>query len=270
MRRVHRLGSGRVALLEMRAAGDGTGREPDGGVEVAVRADGPLSAAERREVRAAVARMFRLDEDLSEFYALCSARGGRWARVTRGLGRLLRSPTLFEDVVKTILTTNVQWGGTKRMAAELVRAYGAPYPDDPDRKAFPVAEAIAADSPDAFADAVNLGYRAPYVHELSARVASGALDLESLAEADLPTADLKRELLSIRGVGPYAAATLLMLAGRYDELAVDSVFREFVSERYFAGKRPGEAEARALYDSWGRWKYLAYWFDLWAGPEERL
>lgn len=271
VRRVHRLEGGTVVLLEMRASPETDGGGESGpGVEVTVRAPEALGPTERKEIRAAVTRMFRLDEELSEFYALCEERGGRWERVPRGLGRLLRSPTLFEDVVKTILTTNVQWGGTKRMARELVRAYGDPYPEDPDRRAFPAPEAIAADSPEAFGAAVGLGYRAPYVHEVAARVASGELDLEGLAESDLPTTELKRELLAIKGVGPYAAATLLMLVGRYDELAVDSVFREFVSERYFGGERPGDAEARAVYEPWGRWKYLAYWFDLWAGLEESL
>ena len=127
-----------------------------------------------------------------------------------------------------------------------------------------------APNPGDFGETVNLGYRAPYVHELATRVSSGALELEALAEADLPTPELEKELLTIKGVGPYAAATLLMLVGRYDELAVDSVFREFVSERYFGGDRPTDAEARAVYEPWGRWRYLAYWFDLWAGLDERL
>ena len=59
--------------------------------------------------------MLRLDEDFAEFHALCKSRGGVWQNINRGVGRLLRSPTVFEDLVKVICTTNVQWGGTKRM-----------------------------------------------------------------------------------------------------------------------------------------------------------
>jgi 3-methyladenine DNA glycosylase/8-oxoguanine DNA glycosylase len=101
-------------------------------------------------------------------------------------------------------------------------------------------------------------------------VASGELDVEALPNANLPTPELRKRLLAIKGVGPYAAATLLMLLGRYDELAVDTVFRLFVSKRYFNGQRPSDAEARAVYDDWGRWKYLAYWFDIWEGLDEVL
>jgi 3-methyladenine DNA glycosylase/8-oxoguanine DNA glycosylase len=265
MERVHRLPSGRVVRLTLRSAD--TSRPS---FTATVHHDGDLSANERQNIRGAVTHMFRLDEDLSDFYALCAERGGRWSAVTEGRGRLLRSPTVFEDVVKTICTTNIQWSGTKRMVRELVDAFGAPYPGDATHRAFPFPEALAATSRDAFTEAVNLGYRAPYVHELAQRVARGDLDLEALSGADQSTAELKRTLLSIKGVGHYAAATLLMLLGRYDELAVDSVFRQFVSARYFDGETPSDADAKAVYDDWGQWKYLAYWFDLWEGSDESV
>jgi hypothetical protein len=70
-------------------------------------------------------------------------------------------------------------------------------------------------------------------------------------------------------VGPYAAATMLMLLGRYDHLAIDSVYRAFVAKRYFAGRRPSDREAEAIYAGWGSWKYLGYWFDLWQGQDEQ-
>jgi 3-methyladenine DNA glycosylase/8-oxoguanine DNA glycosylase len=223
--------------------------------------------AERTEVKATVRMMFRLDEDLSVFYALCRQRGGFWARYSPGKGRLLRSPTLFEDIVKTICTTNIQWGGTKRMVENLVNGFGAAYPGDPEVYAFPTPEAIAATDAAEFAEAARLGYRAPYVYELAGQVTAGEIDLEELRDPALPTLELKKKLLAIKGIGNYAAATLLMILGRYDELPVDTVFRQFVSEKYFGGERPPDADAMAIYAGWGEWKYLAYWFDLWAGVE---
>jgi 3-methyladenine DNA glycosylase/8-oxoguanine DNA glycosylase len=52
------------------------------------------------ELRATVAHMFRLDEDLSGFYEVCV--GDELAWCIEGAGRMLRAPTVFEDVVKTI------------------------------------------------------------------------------------------------------------------------------------------------------------------------
>ena len=47
-----------------------------------------------------VAHMFRLDEDLSAFYELVREDELAWCAL--GAGRMLRAPTVFEDVVKTI------------------------------------------------------------------------------------------------------------------------------------------------------------------------
>ncbi len=279
LRRTERLGPGRVVYLSV--TGDGSVHRPR--VRIEVTHEGDLQASERVAVRRAVRRMFRLDEDLAPFHALCRTAGSRWEPASRGLGRLLRSPTLFEDAVKTICTTNVQWGGTKAMVRRLVENLGEPGPlarstvetemrisiPGQDPNAFPTPEAIAAASGNTLV-AARLGYRAPFIRELAERVASGELDLEELRRPELATEDVKRRFLAIKGVGAYAAATLLMLVGRYDHLAVDSVYRAFVTERYFGGERPQDREAERVYDAWGEWKYLGFWYDLWQGPEEDL
>ena len=48
-----------------------------------------------------VAHMFRLDEDLSAFYSMVR-EDAELAWCAQGAGRMLRAPTVFEDVVKTI------------------------------------------------------------------------------------------------------------------------------------------------------------------------
>ena len=265
LQRVERLGTGKVVFLLI--SGSATIDRPRIDIQVSVDS-ADLTREEQDEITGAVGHMFRLDEDLTEFYAFCQQRGGAWTRITSGLGRLLRSPSMFEDVVKTICTTNIQWGGTVRMVQGLVSAHGACYPGDADIRAFPTPQVIAALAPDAFAGTVRLGYRADYIHTLAVRVASGELKLEAWQDAATPTPDLKKALLDIKGVGNYAAATLLMLLGRYDELAVDTAFRRFVSRKYFDGQPPSDDEARAVYEDWGRWKYLAYWFDIWQGFDE--
>jgi len=259
VQRVERLSGDKVVLLHI--AGTSSIKRPEISVEVSHA--GRLSLKERREITSVVRRMFRADEDLSEFYALCRKRGKRWVKLTAGLGRLLRSPTVFEDTVKTICTTNIQWGGTKGIIRRLVNAYGDPYPGDASLRAFPTPQAIASAPFKTFAQTVRAGYRSEYIHTLAKRITSGELDLETLRESDSSTLELKKKLLAIKGVGNYAAATLLMLLGRYDELGVDTVFREFVSEKYFDGQHPSDKKAQAIYEDWGKWKYLAYWFDIW-------
>jgi 3-methyladenine DNA glycosylase/8-oxoguanine DNA glycosylase len=62
---------------------------------------GAAAARIRDALAATVAHMFRLDEDLSGFYAVVST-DDELAWCTTGAGRMLRAPTVFEDVVKTI------------------------------------------------------------------------------------------------------------------------------------------------------------------------
>lgn len=254
------LGSGKVVRL--RIYGGGSPLQPQ--IEIDADSPDPLTPAEQEEIRATVAHMFRLDEDFSPFYTLCEQRGEPWSKLSSGLGRLLRSPTVFEDVVKTICTTNIQWGGTRGMVKRLVEVYGEPCPVEPALHAFPTPQALAASPFEQFAVAVRMGYRAEYVHSLALQVSYGELDLEALKSSTLPTPELRKVLLGLRGVGPYAAATLLMLLGRYDEVGIDTYYRILTAKKYFNGEYPGDRQASHVYDSWGAWKYLAYWFDAWS------
>jgi 3-methyladenine DNA glycosylase/8-oxoguanine DNA glycosylase len=61
---------------------------------------GATGARTRETLAVTVAHMFRLDEDLSGFYAVVST-DGELSWCATGAGRMLRAPTVFEDVVKT-------------------------------------------------------------------------------------------------------------------------------------------------------------------------
>jgi hypothetical protein len=51
--------------------------------------------------------------------------------------------------------------------------------------------------------------------------------------------------------------------GRHDFIAVDTEFRRFVRETYHKGRKVSDATLVRRYAKWGRWKYLAYWSELW-------
>lgn len=223
-----------------------------------------LAQAERDQVSTHVRWMLNLDADFSDFYRLAADEPKLTHVVEMARGRVLRSPTLFEDVVKTILTTNVAWGGTKGMVRRLVQNFGAPLPGHPERRAFPSPEELAASTPETLKEVGRFGYRAPHIHQLALRVASGNLDLEELKTADLPTAELRKELLAINGVGPYAAANLLMILGRYDFIPIDSWAFKMVSNEWYGGEAVGPKEVEAAFANWGRYKGLAYWFWDWS------
>jgi 3-methyladenine DNA glycosylase/8-oxoguanine DNA glycosylase len=259
LQRVERLSSGKIVLLSI--SGSNSLQKPE--ITIEINYNDSLSKIEQKEISHSVSHMFRLDEDFQEFNDLCKQQGGQWIKLTQGLGRLLRSPALFEDIIKTICTTNIQWGGTKRMIEELITGYGEKFPGNPKLRAFPTPDAIAKVSLNSFRKKVRMGYRTEYVHLLAKQISRSELDTKSFFDPDITTTELKKKLLDIKGIGNYAAATLLMLLGRYDELPTDTVFRDFIRKKYFKGRKVSDKRALNVYKNWGKWKYLAYWFELW-------
>lgn len=217
-------------------------------------------SAERKEVLRQVRHMLRLDEDFAEFHRLAKGEPElKWV-VKKGGGRLLRSASVFEDLVKTICTTNCSWSLTRTMTTNLVEKLGREAPGF--GKAFPTAEALAEPSEKFLREEVRAGYRAPYLRELAARVARGALDPEKWLDASVPTAELKREIKGIKGVGDYAAENLLKLLGRYDGLALDSWLRARFKEKHNGGRAVSDSKIEKFYARFGRWRGLAIWCDL--------
>jgi N-glycosylase/DNA lyase len=230
----------------------------------------PPSAAGAAVLTASVRRMLCLDDDLSGFYAaVASDPDLAWA--ARGAGRLLRSPTVFEDVVKTVCTTNCAWSATERMVGALVGRLGDPAPGAPAGdvagRAFPTPAAMAAAGDDFYAGVARAGYRGPYLREIAARVAAGDLDLEALLAADgrdLPDDEVARLLLELPGVGPYAAAHIMLLLGRHSRLVLDSWTRPKYAR--LTGKAKGKLVAdRTIERRFRRYKThagLAFWLFL--------
>lgn len=248
---VDRLANGRVLEYGMSPA--------DSGVQLT--APGRLGKAELQEIREKVTWMFGLDQDFSAFYK--AARGEPKLRKARrrAHGRVLRSPTFFEDVLKTILTTNTLWAATRGMNLKLVSSFGSPGPSG--ARAFPKPEQIAAAGTAALRRQVRVGYRAPAIHDLGRRVASGELDIESFKTSTLPTLELRKELLKIRGVGPYAAANLLMILGRPDFIPIDTYALKMVSHEWHRGRKVTPRQVERAFRKWGEFKGLAFWFWDW-------
>ena len=211
--------------------------------------------------------MLALDADLSGFYAV-AAEDPRLAWVTAGAGRMLRSPTVFEDVVKTICTTNCAWSATERMVGALVDVLGTPARGMPARRAFPTAAAVAQAPPEFFADVARAGYRGPYLRRLADAVARGELDLEALRDPGLDDSELAERLLALDGVGPYAAAHVMMLLGRHRRLVLDSWTRP--TYRRLSGRpRVGDKGIARTFARYREFAGLAFWLTLtedWVEP----
>jgi N-glycosylase/DNA lyase len=205
-------------------------------------------------------KMLRLDDDLSAFYAVAAADEDlRWA--AEGAGRMLRSATLFEDVVKTICTTNCAWGGTVRMTTALVAELGAEAPGG--GRAFPSPTVMAETDESFYRDVARAGYRGPYLRSLAASVADGTTVLEELEDPELPDDEVAARLLALPGVGPYAAAHVMTTAlGRYSRLILDSWTRPTYMRLAGAKRKLADKTIERRFKRYGPYAGLAFWLYL--------
>jgi N-glycosylase/DNA lyase len=221
-----------------------------------------LGRSDTLHARKIVARMLRLDETLDPFYARARrvARPDlRWTERV-GAGRLLRSPTVFEDLVKMICTTNCSWALTRIMTRALVSRLGEEAPGG--HRLFPTPEAMASAPRRFYRDVVKAGYRGPFLLDLARSVSRGAVATESWIDPGTPTGSIREEILAISGAGPYVADNMLKLLGRYEGLGIDSWCRRTFSRMYRPRRPATDSAIGRFYEPFGPWRGLALWCDM--------
>ena len=219
-----------------------------------------VDRSEHAGLKAQVARMLRFGEGFGAWHKLHPA-----AR-RRRFDRMFRSPTLFEDLVKTITSCNVTWRNTITMNRLMVQHVGD--------GGFPTPGQLADYGEERLKARCKVGYRAGRIVQLARRVVSGELDLAWFEHPGRTSDDLYQGFLAIHGLGPYAASNLVHLCGHYDRLPIDTeTYRHYC--HVHGVKRPkNPATLHPRIDRYyGRYKpyqFLAYWFELWEDYQSRF
>ena len=165
-------------------------------------------------------------------------------RIESGDGRFLRCSTFYEDFAKTVCTINISWAGTLRMCGGLVREIGD--------GVFPTPRQVLDAGLDALSGGVRMGFRSRVLYEATGTLLDrGLMDEVGRGREDAITYD---DLLSIRGIGPYAASHTAALLHDFSRVPVDSEVRRFCSERYGLA----EDEIEAYFEAWGEYRFLGY------------
>ena len=227
---------------------------------IAVATVSPVIDADRRLLRETTRRVLGLDLDLSGFHdRVRQIDGMQWIAAT-GSGRFLRSASLFEDLVKLVLTTNCSWAFTTQMVRAMVDCYGEATPEG--TRAFPGAAAIAKAGAKGLRQRIHAGYRAPLVAHLAQQVTDGSTDPDAWEHDTREPLELRRELLKLPGVGPYVAENLLRFLGRPAGLALDSWLRAKYARVYHGGRRVTDRTIARRYAKLGPWGSLALWCEM--------
>jgi len=207
-------------------------------------------------LRAVTRRVFSLDLDFARAHESLAAAPELARALDRRGARMLRAPSLFEDAVKMLFTTNCSWAATRGMVVRLIALAGA------GGQGFPTPDAVAKIPTATIARRVRCGYRAGALRVFAKRVATGKLDLASWEDPERSSEDLRDAIVAERGFGPYAAEGLLRILGRHDFFALDSWTRQQYRKHY-----PGPAKAtdRSIHRRYGRFgahRGLALWLDM--------
>jgi len=235
----------------------------------------------RADVRAQLSRMLRLDEDeraAREFHAL----DPRFAKP--GRSRLMRSPSMFEDVIKTVTSCNVTWPSTVTMNARLCEVVGTPV-KLPRRlrealagkpvHAFPTAGQLARARPATLRARCRVGYRDARIIELARLFtlppSRGGIDQTRLQDPRTPDDEVYKTLIDLPGIGPYAAANIMQLMGRYARLPLDTESVRH-GKTVLGLKGSGAAIMKRMarhYAPFGAHAFRSYWFELWEFYERK-
>jgi 3-methyladenine DNA glycosylase/8-oxoguanine DNA glycosylase len=227
-------------------------------LQVTLLAKSRLASSEVASAKMQLRHMMRLDDDLSAFYAICASDPQRAWIAARGAGRLLRSATVFEDLMKLLFTTNTTWTSTEHMTRNLVAAIGSKSPSG--QRAFPTPKQCLRDE-GFYRDIVRCGYRAGAALALASAFASGELRDETFL-APQPSDQLWRRLCDLRGFGPYAAGQAMRLCGHYDRLAIDSWCRATIAKLDGKKQPPADNFIERRYAKLAPFQGLAMWCDL--------
>ncbi len=231
-----------------------------------VRTDARLDAAQQRAVKAQIRRMLRLDESAEDIAAFHSV-DDRWRE--SGRGRLIRTPTLFEDIITTVTNCNVTWPGTINMNRRLCEVLGARSPSG--LRAFPTARRMARTRPGTLRGRCRVGYRDQRMVDLAKLFVRGEVDEAWLGSASTTDDEVYRFLLKLPGIGPYAAGNIMQLLGRYSRLALDTEsVRHGKTVLGMTGSSPAILKRlERHYEAFGEHKFRSYWLELWTWYESQ-
>ena len=198
-----------------------------------------LHGVDRAAYEAVWADYFDLARDYEALSdAFCGDEALRTAYAfSRGIRILAQDP--WETLCSFILSQNNNIPRIRKIIASLCERFGAPIAGTP-FYAFPTAERLAEAGMEGLAE-IRCGFRAKYVADAAARVASGALDLEALRKQSYETA--KAALMTVYGVGAKVADCVLLFSlGFYEAFPVDVWVKKVIAKYYgegFDGRRFG-------------------------------
>lgn len=152
-----------------------------------------------------------------------------------GGGIRILNQDLWETLISFIISASNNIPRIKKIIELLCRSFGSAHEFEGKlHYSFPAPAAIAALSLDELG-VIRAGFRDKYILQCARSVANGELDLEVIRS--LPTAEAKRRLMDIWGVGNKVSDCILLFGlARRDAFPIDVWIKRITELCYFDGK----------------------------------
>lgn len=228
-----------------------------------------LSLKDEQAIQSQVNRMLRLsdkdEQNVAYFHKLHPDAEAK------GFGRLFRSPTLFEDVAKSLLLRFCPWKTSLDLAKALCDLQLKKVMSKRKRSNigdFPSPEELASFREEELKGKGKFGYRAADLIRLAKQVVDGIIKFEENDIACEPSARFK---LKINGAGPFTTNTIMMCTGYYDNIPIDSETVRHMKEFHGLNMRRRKKgsinlqtkdKIQQFYKIYHPFQSLAYWFEL--------
>ena len=211
-----------------------------------------LDQKSREEARQTITRSLDLKTETDSLLEVAEKFGEDYVRlIENGAGRMLHAPTLWEDAAKTLFTTNCSWSLTKKMCESACsERFSKPAPSG--RYSFPSAETLSEYSAQTIGELIPVGYRADYLIELSKRFSEDPF-LGGIESNGYNYKSAYKYVIDSKGFGNYACNHLLVLAGYYDRIPVDTVVVSYLKKNYRV--RKPESFIKRKYGKWGEYMF---------------
>ncbi len=218
-----------------------------------------LTGKHLNEIQSLVKRILDLEVNNSKLREIAVENGIEYSSlIENGAGRILHSPTLWEDAAKTLFTTNCSWALTKKISDEICSSLSTST-SPLGSYFFPSPEKVATLTESELRNSVPIGYRAPYLLSLAKEFLDNQV-LMKLEDKLLSFNEAKSIIMSFKGFGSYATTHVLVMAGYFDEIPVDSVVKSYLKNSY------GDDFSIPLiienvYGKWGKYKWWGMKLD---------
>ena len=256
----------RGKLIGLKLESLGTLTEPK--IRCAVFRDEEISDAEKSGITFRIKRALRTEEDLNEFYEM--ARKDDVLRDViedlRGM-RTLGWPDLFPALTLAVTLQMAPMKRSRQMMELLIENFGDKISFDGKTVSYwPSQERIADTLVEELRAKAKLGYRAENLLSIAKTLTRGFPTMEELWE--MPHEEVKKRLLSLRGIGNYSAEIVVPGTGFPLDVWSAKIFHVL-----FFGKEP-ESPREAIQElkkiaeeRWGKWRGHAFVYVLNDLPE---